>query len=155
MAGHVNNSKQEGWSSRRGGGEFQVCEAEVDGDPSRFLIRQAVGIRTGQCFDQRTLSVIHVTSSRDDVMLWLSHRKPVSTAAIRGEFRLSCVISRRGAPRQFQRPDLRTRFAGRVYAGGSEEFGGEGRNRTCPPARSVGATVLKTATTTRHASLSG
>lgn len=36
-----------------------------------------------------------------------------------------------------------------------EKFGGEGRNRTYPPARSVGAAVLKTATTTRHASLSG
>src|ERR1700692_1098440 len=32
--------------------------------------------------------------------------------------------------------------------------GGEGRNRTYPPAQSVGAAVLKTATTTRHASLS-
>ncbi len=32
--------------------------------------------------------------------------------------------------------------------------GGEGRNRTYPPIRSTGATVLKTAATTRHASLS-
>src|SRR5712692_827956 len=37
-------------------------------------------------------------------------------------------------------------------AGG--EFGGEGRNRTCLPARGAGTTVLKTATATRHASLS-
>src|SRR4029077_18115467 len=34
------------------------------------------------------------------------------------------------------------------------EVGGEGRNRTSPPTPSVGATVLRTATTTRHASLS-
>src|ERR1700719_1158741 len=34
------------------------------------------------------------------------------------------------------------------------DSGGEGRNRTYPPTRSVGATVLKTVTTTRHASLS-
>ena len=36
----------------------------------------------------------------------------------------------------------------------AKKGGGEGRNRTYPPAQSVGATVLKTATTTRHASLS-
>ena len=38
---------------------------------------------------------------------------------------------------------------------GYENIGGEGRNRTHPPTRSVGATALKAATTTRHASLSG
>ena len=32
--------------------------------------------------------------------------------------------------------------------------GGEGRNRTYPPTQSVGATILKTVTTTRHVSLS-
>jgi len=37
----------------------------------------------------------------------------------------------------------------------SGKIGGEGRNRTYLPTRSVGATVLKTATTTRHASPSG
>src|SRR5688572_16588666 len=34
------------------------------------------------------------------------------------------------------------------------EGGGEGGNRTHPPARSAGATILKTVTTTRHVSLS-
>src|SRR5690349_11151579 len=37
---------------------------------------------------------------------------------------------------------------------GGESNGGEGGNRTHHPARSVGATVLKTVTTTRHVSLS-
>ena len=36
----------------------------------------------------------------------------------------------------------------------ASEDGGEGGNRTHHPAQSVGATVLKTVTTTRHVSLS-
>ena len=67
-------------------------EAEVDRDPSRFLIRQTVGIRAGQRFDQRTLAVIHVTSGGDDEMLRFCHRKTLRTAAIRDEFRLARVI---------------------------------------------------------------
>ena len=42
----------------------------------------------------------------------------------------------------------------RAEALAGESNGGEGGNRTHHPARSVGATVLKTVTTTRHVSLS-
>ncbi len=42
----------------------------------------------------------------------------------------------------------------RYQASGASEDGGEGGNRTHPPAQSVGATILKTVTTTRHVSLS-
>jgi hypothetical protein len=51
-----------------------VREAEVNGDTSRFLLWQAVGISAGQRFDQRTLPMIDVTSGSDNEMLGLCHR---------------------------------------------------------------------------------
>src|SRR5437867_13235297 len=51
----------------------QLCEAELDGDLSRFFLGQAIGISSGERFDQRALAVIDVTGSRENEM-FLCHR---------------------------------------------------------------------------------
>jgi hypothetical protein len=55
-----------------------VREAEVDGDASRFLFWQTVGISSGQRFDQRALPVINVSSCSDDEMEGICHRMSVA-----------------------------------------------------------------------------
>src|SRR5262245_26193798 len=48
---------------------FKKCESEIDGDPAALLFFQAVGMRTGQSFDQRRLAVIDVTGGADNDVL--------------------------------------------------------------------------------------
>jgi len=47
-----------------------LCEAELDGDLSRFFLGQAIGISSGERFDQRALAVIDVTGGRENEMLF-------------------------------------------------------------------------------------
>ena len=46
----------------------QLCEAELDGDLSRFFLGQAIGISSGERFDQRALAVIDVTGGCENEM---------------------------------------------------------------------------------------
>ena len=48
-------------------------EAQFDRDLPRFFFGQAIGISSRECFNQRALAVIHVTSRRNDEM-FLCHR---------------------------------------------------------------------------------
>ncbi len=45
---------------------FPVSEAQVDRNATRFLFRQAVGIDTRQCFDERRFAVVNMSCGRDD-----------------------------------------------------------------------------------------
>ena len=49
--------------------QFQVREAEVDGDAAALLFFQAVGVDAGQRLDQRRLAVIDVARRADDDVL--------------------------------------------------------------------------------------
>jgi hypothetical protein len=50
-------------------------EAKVDRHPSRFFLREAVGVRTGQRFDEGALAVIHMARGSDDEMLEAGHQQ--------------------------------------------------------------------------------
>ena len=45
-----------------------MSEAQVDGDASRLLFRQAIRIGAGERLDQGALPVIDVAGGRDDVV---------------------------------------------------------------------------------------
>jgi hypothetical protein len=47
-------------------------EAQLDRDLPRFFLGQAIGISSRECFNQRALAVIHVTSRRKNEM-FLGH----------------------------------------------------------------------------------
>jgi hypothetical protein len=47
-------------------GQFEMREAQIDGDAAALLFFQAVGINAGQGFDQRGLAVIDVAGGADD-----------------------------------------------------------------------------------------
>ena len=69
VARHIDEGYTDVW-------KLQVREADVDGDPPLLLLLEAVGIDTGQSFDEFCLSVVDVAGrSGDDVF----HRasKPV------------------------------------------------------------------------------
>ena len=51
---------------RSSGREFEVREAQVDGDAAALLFFQAVGIDAGQGLDQRRFSMIDVARGSDD-----------------------------------------------------------------------------------------
>ena len=85
--------------------------------------------------DCRTLSTDGIARRRDGFMRRLGcNRRSLA----------SC-----GSMLQTRRPSIERHEQRRA------KVGGEGRNRTYPPTQSVGATILKTVTTTRHVSLSG
>ena len=62
MAGNIDET-QSAFSVRR---EFEVREAEIDGDPAAFFLFQTVGIDAGQGFHQGGFSVIDVPGGADD-----------------------------------------------------------------------------------------
>ena len=66
VAGHIDDADME--LLLVGSLQNQLCEAELDGDLSRFFFGQAIGINSGERFDQRALAVIDVTGRRDDEM---------------------------------------------------------------------------------------
>ena len=53
----------------QGGCEFEVREAEIDGDAAAFFFFQAVGVDAGERLDERGLAVIDVAGRADDDVL--------------------------------------------------------------------------------------
>ena len=47
-------------------GQFKMREAEVDGDATLFLFRQAVGIAASECLHQRALAMVNMTGRREN-----------------------------------------------------------------------------------------
>ena len=47
-------------------GQFQMCEADVDGDPAALLLFETIGIDASESLHQRSLAVIDVSRSADN-----------------------------------------------------------------------------------------
>src|SRR5712675_2140890 len=56
-------------------GFFQEGETEVNGDAAALFLFEAVGMRSGQGFDQGGLSVVDVAGGADDYTLWAHVRR--------------------------------------------------------------------------------
>ena len=75
VAGHVHDL--DGGTTRL----LEEGEAEVDGDPARFLLGQAVGVGAGQRLDERGLAVVDVPGRSHDHVL---HAREMSRCASAG-----------------------------------------------------------------------
>src|SRR5262249_31082830 len=64
VSGDVDESETQKLAVRSG--QFEMREADVNGDAAAFFLFEAVGIDTGQRFDQRGLAVIDVAGGAND-----------------------------------------------------------------------------------------
>src|SRR6266849_6274068 len=65
-----------------GGGEFEVGEADVDGDATPFFFFEAIGVNAGQGFDEGCFAVIDMSGGADDDGFHLRQYRRMSVLTI-------------------------------------------------------------------------
>jgi hypothetical protein len=64
--------------------EFEVAEAEIDGDAAQLFLFQPIGINTGKGFHKRTLAVVDVPGGSYDQVAHTQYRLPLSSRKQKG-----------------------------------------------------------------------
>ena len=76
MAGHIHDLDGQPI------GLLEEGEPQIDGDPARLLLRQAVGVDAGERLDQRGLSVVDVAGGADDDVVSAHQREAARASAM-------------------------------------------------------------------------